>query len=104
MSKICPRYEQEEETKQRRDKNLQRQHTGDAERKGGGAAHPYQGWQDSNHKQIQVMTQGEYTRLVAQIAVLKEIAEEYPGKTINNIIVQMEARKKEVEHAHYARK
>ena len=46
------------------------------------------------------MTQGEYTRLVAQIAVLKEIAEEYPGKTIDNIIVQMEARKKEEDNAY----
>lgn len=55
MSKICPRYEQEE-TKQRRYKHIRRQHPGDAERKGGGAAHPYQGWLDSNHKQIQVMT------------------------------------------------
>ena len=42
-------------------------------------------------------TVSEYTRLIAQIAVLKEVAEEYPGKTIENIIVQMEARKKEVE-------
>ena len=42
------------------------------------------------------MTQSEYARLVAQIAVLREIAEEYPGKTIDNIIVQMEAREKEV--------
>ena len=41
------------------------------------------------------MTVSEYSRLVAQIAVLKEIAEEYPGKTIENIIVQLEARKKE---------
>ena len=46
------------------------------------------------------MTQGEYIRLVAQIAVLREIAEEYPGKTIDNIIVQMEARKKEVDNAY----
>ena len=46
------------------------------------------------------MTQGEYTRLVAQIAVLKEIAEEYAGKTIDNIIVQMETRKKEVDNAY----
>lgn len=46
------------------------------------------------------MTQGEYTRLVAQIAVLKEITEEYSGKTIDNILSQMEARKKEVDHAH----
>lgn len=45
------------------------------------------------------MTQGEYTRLVAQIAVLKEIAGEYYGKTIDNIIVQMETRKKEVDNA-----
>ena len=42
------------------------------------------------------MTIAEYTRLVAQIAVLKEIAMEYPGKTIDNIIVQMEARRKEI--------
>ena len=42
------------------------------------------------------MTMAEYTRLVAQIAVLKEIAMEYPGKTIDNIIVQMEARRKEI--------
>lgn len=46
------------------------------------------------------MTQGEYTRLVAQIAVMKEVAEEYSGKTIDNIIVLMEARKKEVDNAH----
>ena len=41
------------------------------------------------------MTMGEYIRLVAKIAVLKEVAEEYPGKTIENIIVQLEARRKE---------
>ena len=46
------------------------------------------------------MTQGEYTRLVAQIAVLKEVAEEYSGKTIDNIVVQMEERKKEVDNTH----
>ena len=46
------------------------------------------------------MTVAEYTRLLAQIAVLKEVADEYPGKTIENIIVQMEARKKEVENAY----
>ena len=46
------------------------------------------------------MTVSEYIRLVAKIAVLKEVAEEYPGKTIENIIVQMEARNKEVENAH----
>ena len=45
------------------------------------------------------MTQGDYIRLVAQIAVLREIAMEYSGKTIDNIIVQMEARKKEVENS-----
>ena len=42
------------------------------------------------------MTTPEYTRLEAQIAVLREVAKEYPGKTIENIIVQMEARKKEL--------
>ena len=41
------------------------------------------------------MTTSEYTRLEAQIAVLREVAEEYPGKTIENIIAQMEARRKE---------
>ena len=42
------------------------------------------------------MTVAEYTRLVAQIAVLKEVAREYPTNTIDSIIVQMEARKKEI--------
>ncbi len=41
------------------------------------------------------MTQGEFIRLEAQIAVLKEVAMDYPGKTIENIIMQMEARVKE---------
>ena len=42
------------------------------------------------------MTVAEYTRLVEQIAVLKEVADEYRGKTIDDIIVQMEARRKEI--------
>ena len=42
------------------------------------------------------MTVAEYTRLVAQIAVLKEVAMQYPTNTIDDIIVQMEARKKEI--------
>ena len=46
------------------------------------------------------MTMGEYIRLVAQIAVLKEVAMEYPTKNIGDIIAQMEAKKKEVENAH----
>ena len=45
-------------------------------------------------------TASKYARLVTQIAVLREVAEEYSGKTIENIIVQMEARRKEVENAH----
>ena len=45
------------------------------------------------------MTVAEYARLVAKIAVLKEVAREYPGKTIENIIAQMEARRKEVLNA-----
>lgn len=39
----------------------------------------------------------EYIKLLMQIATLKNVAEDYPGKTIENIIVQMEARKREVE-------
>ena len=42
----------------------------------------------------------EYIKLLMQIATLKNVAEEYPGKTIENIIAQMEARRKEVENAH----
>ena len=42
------------------------------------------------------MTTPEYARLVERIVVLKEIAKEYPGKTIENIIAQMEARRKEI--------
>ena len=44
------------------------------------------------------MTTPEYTRLEAQIDVLKEVALEYPDKTIENIIVQMEARLKELKN------
>ena len=43
------------------------------------------------------MTKEDYLRLSVHIAMLEDIAEEYPGKTIENIIVQMEARKREVE-------
>ena len=46
------------------------------------------------------MTKEDYLRLSVHIAMLEDIAEEYPGKTIENIIVQLEARKKEVENAH----
>lgn len=42
------------------------------------------------------MTVRDYIRLEAQVAVLREIAMDYPGKTIENVIVQMEARLKEV--------
>ena len=45
------------------------------------------------------MTVSEYTRLIAQIVILQEVAEEYPGKTIENIIAQLEARRKEVVNA-----
>ena len=43
-----------------------------------------------------MMTVAGYTRLIAQIAVLKEIAREYPTKTIVNTIVQLEARRKKL--------
>ena len=45
-----------------------------------------------------MITVSEYARLVAQIVVMKEVAAEYPGKTIENIIVQMEARRKELDN------
>ena len=41
----------------------------------------------------------EYIKLLMQIATLKDIAEEYPGKTIENVIAQLEARRKEVVNA-----
>lgn len=44
------------------------------------------------------MTVGEYARLNAKIAVLKEIAIDYSGKTIGNIIQQLEAIRKEVSY------
>ena len=39
------------------------------------------------------MTVSEFIKLVAKIAILQDVAEEYHGKTIKNIIAQMEARK-----------
>ena len=45
------------------------------------------------------MTKEDYLRLSVHIAMLEDIAEEYPGKTIENIIAQMEARRKEMENA-----
>lgn len=41
------------------------------------------------------MTQGDYNRLTSQIGMMKQVARDYPGKTIENIIMQMEARTKE---------
>ena len=38
----------------------------------------------------------EYIKLLIQIATLKNVASEYPGKTIENIIAQLEARRKEL--------
>ena len=42
------------------------------------------------------MTTPEYLRLSVHIAMLEDIAEEYPGKTIENIIAQLEARRNEL--------
>lgn len=44
------------------------------------------------------MTTGENIRLTAQIAILKEVALDYQGKTIDNIILQLEARKEVAEN------
>lgn len=42
------------------------------------------------------MDKNEYRKLHDQLCTLKEIAEEYPCKTIENIIVQLESRLKEM--------
>ena len=42
------------------------------------------------------MNDREWLELQNQLHVLREVAEEYQGKTIENIIVQLEARLKEV--------
>ena len=42
------------------------------------------------------MTKEGYLRLSVHIAMLVAIAAEYPGKTIENIIAQMEARRNEL--------
>ena len=42
----------------------------------------------------------ERIRFIATIDTLKRVAAEYPGNTIENVIAQLEARKKEVENAH----
>ena len=44
------------------------------------------------------MTVGEYARLNAKITLLKEIAIEYSGKTIDNVIKQLEAIRKDVSN------
>lgn len=43
------------------------------------------------------MTEAEYIQLKVQIDVLKEVQLDYAGKTIDNIIMQLEAVEKEVE-------
>lgn len=42
------------------------------------------------------MTVAEHIRLQAQLTILQEVAKDYQGKTIDNIILQMEARLDEV--------
>ena len=41
------------------------------------------------------MIREEYLRLSVHIAMLEDIAEEYPGKTIENVIGQRKARRRE---------
>ena len=43
-----------------------------------------------------IRTGRDLTTLQKQLSVLKEVAEEYPGKTIENVITQIEARLKEL--------
>ena len=42
------------------------------------------------------MNDREWLELQKQLSVLREVAEEYPGKTIENVIVQLEASLKEL--------
>lgn len=48
-----------------------------------------------NNARIQALVT-EYIKLLMQIATLKNVAAEYPGKTIENVISQLEARSKEL--------
>lgn len=41
------------------------------------------------------MTQGELNRLTSQLEVLRQVAKDYQGRTIDNIIQQMEELEKE---------
>lgn len=44
------------------------------------------------------MTQKDYMRITAQIAVLRDIISDgYGGKTVENIVQQLESRKKEAD-------
>ena len=43
-----------------------------------------------------IRTGRDLTTMQKQLSVLKKVAEEYPGKTIENIIAQLEARRKEL--------
>ena len=46
-----------------------------------------------------IRTGRDLTTIQKHINVLKDVAGEYPGKTIENVIVQIEARLKEVDNA-----
>lgn len=41
----------------------------------------------------------EVNRLINDLSALREVAREYPGRTVENIIVQLEARLKEACNA-----
>ncbi len=43
------------------------------------------------------MTGTDYGELIILLKILRDVAKDYPGKTIDNIIQQMEARVKEVK-------
>jgi hypothetical protein len=43
------------------------------------------------------MSELEYNKLLFQIGILKDVANRYPYKTIENIITQMETIKKEID-------
>lgn len=46
-------------------------------------------------KNVMIMNRFDYLNLLKQLHELKGVARDYPGKTIENVIVQIESRIKE---------
>lgn len=68
--------------------------TGSSRAIGGGTYSPTR----NIKKDVQAMTQQEYEKIKSQLEVLREVAEVYSGRTIDNIIQQLEACTKHAEN------